>query len=153
MLVVPNEGERRLLLWMLKATFLGTGSEEITEEIEIGLFKNDFEPHKTMTVASFVEADFVGYARGVIARTDWTDPVTPGSGDDEGKAVMTAPDEVFASSDASPQELFGYFVLDPADDTVLWAERFVTSRTIEDTQTITIRPKFTGQCETDVLGT
>lgn len=153
-LVVSNEGELRLLRWMLKSTFIGTGtgSGESSDFLEIGLFKNDFFPVPSMVFGDLTEADFTGYARKEIDREDWAEPVA-GSGSDAGKAVITAPDQVFSSSDVSSQELFGYFILDPSDNTLLWAERFATSRTIENGQSVTIRPKFTGRSETDVVGT
>lgn len=144
-LVVTTAGELRLLLWTLKAIVIGAAAGQISNSLEVMLFKNDYIPVPGTVLGSLTEADFTGYARTSFNRADWGAITTIAN-----KASVTAPDQEFDCTGGSSQTVYGYAVLDPSDDVVVWAERFGTAQTIANGETITVRPKFTGCDEADV---
>src|SRR5690606_3636164 len=69
-LVVPDEGELRLLDVMLKVA-LDTNEDQILK-----LFKNDYTSDADSSSGSFTEADFTGYAARTMVRSSWNSAVT-----------------------------------------------------------------------------
>lgn len=131
-LIAANEGELTLLGWMLRDT-------SVTDGVHVHLYTNDYTPLATSTVASFTEATFTGYADVTLSRATWGAPSTV-----SGKASSTyGTDPTFTCSGGASQTCYGYYVTTVDDATLLWAERFDTSRTIASGETLTVVVKAT----------
>lgn len=132
-LVVANEGELVLLGWTLRDT-------SVTDDIKLKLFRTDVTPSATSTVASFTEANFTDYTEKTLSRGSWGAPTTV-----SGKASSTYADQSWTAGSA--QTIYGYYVTNDAEDTLLWAEKFDTARSLGIGDTLVITPKFTGNSE------
>lgn len=132
MVVTPDSVLRDILLAISAAT---TGD---WDQATLHLYQNDFVPARDSVPADFTEADFDGYAAG--AAISWNAPITNIQGD----AEVTGPMNSFvATGDTTPNEIFGYYVLDAAGTGLLWAERFDNSVSIVETgQGIAVVPRF-----------
>lgn len=129
-LVVPNDGEIILLRMMLQDT-------ANTDTFLLRLYKNNYTPDQSAVLTSFTEADFTNYAQKTISRGDWATPSTSG-----GVAVSTVSQQSWTCG-ASTNTVYGYYVVDSASTTVLWAERFSVSRSLADGDVINLDPSFT----------
>lgn len=105
-LVVPNEGEEKLLeLWL-------------TQTLTLKLFANNVTPGESTTAASFTEVSGGGYADIDLEFANWV--ITPGA---PSQAVYPQQDFTFTGPTDAPSVLYGYYVVDP-DGILRWAERF-----------------------------
>jgi hypothetical protein len=109
-LVVPNEGERRLLEYIVNKT--------PTTNLVLHLYVNSVNLSlENFTASSFTEATAGGYASATLAGSNWT-ASTAGSG------VSSA---VYNSSItftfSTGQSVYGYYVTDTSGQ-ILWAEEF-----------------------------
>jgi len=132
----PNEGEVALLKAMLNHTSVGdpklhlyNTSLAITEDT-------------AFSDASAVECDEPGYAASDLSGTSWS--VATGAGD-----VTTAEyaEQTFTfTSHASAITVYGYYVTNNADNTLLWIEEFPTGPyTLPSTGgNIAVTPKIIG---------
>jgi hypothetical protein len=85
---------------------------------KLDLYQNDFTPNDQTVLADLTVADFTGYAQ--VSLTTYVAPYT----EPDGKAVITTPQAVFASSGSAVQNVvYGWYVLD-ADGDLLAAGRF-----------------------------
>lgn len=107
-LLVPDVGEVQLLSRMLNKVATG--------DVKLRLFKNNYTPVEGSTVAAFTQASAAGYAEQTLAGASWT--VATSSGVTE----AAYPERTFSFSAA--ETIYGYYVVDAAGTTVLWAERF-----------------------------
>ena len=108
-LLVPNEGERKMLDMNLSEVAPGSQT--------LHLYTNNKDPAEGDNAASYTEAAFTGYAAVVLARATWGAASTDGAG---------------VTSKAYPQQTFtflgagtivGYYVTETVSGILLWAER------------------------------
>ena len=131
-LVVPNLGELLLLNRMLKLT-------SISASYILKLYKSNTTPDQNSGSNSFTEADFTNYTASTLTRANWNDSVTNGSSAAEASYNAT----LTWTCGASGNTIYGYWVEDSATSTVLWAERFSSSRVLASGDVLNITPKFT----------
>jgi hypothetical protein len=113
MLVVPNSAEV-LLLNALKA--LGPPAGPLNA-VTCHLYQNDVTPTSTSDVATFVEADYGGYAtQPIVWGATFMNP--DGNAETNGESLQFQP-----SSSATPNSIYGYFVTDTGG-ALMFAERF-----------------------------
>jgi len=105
-LKVPDLSERRLLDLLVGAW-----------SCTVRLYKNDYTPTDTDTVANYVEADFNGYS--AQAAVGWS----AATGDGLGRAFTQATQLVYTkAAGGTTNQIYGYYVTD-AGGNLLWAER------------------------------
>lgn len=106
---------------------------------KIKLYKNDITPDEASELADFTEADFSGYAEQALV-LDGTAAIVGG------KAQQDFDPAVFAhDGGATPNDLYGYFVVDSSETDLLWAERYAGAPGVINTagQTYTVVPQLT----------
>lgn len=106
---------------------------------KIKLYKNDITPDETSELADFTEANFSGYAEQTLV-PDGTAAIV------DGKAQQSFDDAVFShDGGATPNDIFGYFVVDSTETDLLWAERYASApATLNGSgQTYTVEPVLT----------
>jgi hypothetical protein len=109
-LVVPNAAEDVMLQNILNKT--------APQEQTLKLFKSNTVPAETDTEATYIEADFTGYAAIPLAHANWT--ITPGA-----PTSAAYPEQTFSSTaGAQSQNVYGYYVIQTVSGKILWAERF-----------------------------
>ena len=135
-LVVTNAGEVLLVTWALKST-------STPENLTLKLYSNDYTPTSTSAAGDFTEATFGGYSAVTLSRGSWGTAVTNGSN----KAQITYTAQVFTTTGGT-STTYGYYVVGATSGTVIWAERFSSSKTlIANADSITVTPLFTGNSE------
>lgn len=106
-LKINNAAEVTLLGYIMAG--LGAGCR-------LRLFRNDYTPTDTDTLANFQEAQFPGYLAPTLAA--WGAPASSG-----GVAQVTHPAQTFTrGAGGSGDSIYGYMVTDGAGN-LLWAER------------------------------
>jgi iron uptake system EfeUOB component EfeO/EfeM len=131
-LLAPNEGEGLLLAYMLNKT---NGSYKAQNNAIMHLFTNDYTPVETSTKASFTEASDGSYSSVTLTGDSWS--ISEGAPTEASYAQQT-----FSFAGAST--VYGYYVTDDSDSTVLWAERFSSAgSTGSSGGTIYVTPKIT----------
>ena len=112
-LVVPNEGERRLLEYLVGKSSLPSG------QVILHLYKNDVDlSDESFTAASFQEADASGYSSQTLAGANWT-VSTNASG--VSSAVY---DTSLTFNLTAAQDIYGYYITTNNSSHILWAEEF-----------------------------
>jgi len=109
-LVVPNEGERRLLEYIVNKT--------PTTDLVLHLYVNSVSlSSESFTTSSFTEATASGYAAAPLTGSNWTVSTAP-------SGVTTA---IYNTSItftfSTGQSVYGYYVTNTASQ-ILWAEEF-----------------------------
>ena len=136
-LVVPNEGELELLDKMLKDA-LSTDEAYILK-----LYKISYQPIKTSSSGNFTEATFTNYAARTLTRAGWTAASTVSD-----KASSTYGAVQSWTCGSTGNTVFGYYMVNGANNKVLWAEKFTTARVLASGDVLNITPKFTLASET-----
>lgn len=132
-LVVPNAGELALLDLMLKTT-LSTNEDQIFH-----LYKNDYTPTSATTSTDFTEADFTNYTNVTLSRSVWNTAVTV-----SGKAESSYGSSPLSfTCGTTGNTIYGYWVQGATSNTVLFAEKFGSSRVLANGDILNISPKFT----------
>lgn len=129
-LIVPDEGEIELLTKLLKNT-------TDTEDYLLRLYKNNYVPSGTTTLTDFTEADFTNYAEKTIARSDWSTPTTGVTNKAESQVSIQA-----WTCGTVGNTIYGYYVIGSVSGKVLWAEKFASTRVLEDSDILNLTPKF-----------
>lgn len=108
-LVVPNEGERKLLEYIV--------NKSSPTNLVLRLYTNDVDLiAEDFTAASFTEASGMGYVSANLLGANWIISTTSGV-----SAAVYATSITFSFSVA--QTLYGYYVTNSAGQ-ILWAEKF-----------------------------
>ncbi len=105
----------------------------VSAATKIKLFKSNTTPSGSTVVGDLTECDFAGYS---AANLTWASASQVSS-----KGSATASDVTFTASSGS-QTVYGYYAC-KTDGTLLWVERFGSSKVIDSSNPITISPKFT----------
>ena len=106
-LVVTTQGEIVLLESLLGINPLVS--------VTYHLYANNWIPSVTDTLADYLEVSLTGYAPISIPAAAWAVIA-----DNLGGAIGTAPEIAWLITQAGPA--YGYYVTDPADTVLLWAE-------------------------------
>lgn len=132
---VPDVGEVNLMD-ILRAAMNGLG-------MRIRLNKNDKTPADADVLGDYTEADFSGYAVGVLGNMGF--PSTAG-----GKAITVGDPVSFVhNGGATPNDIYGYYITDTAGTLLYWAERFTTPpiNMSANGNRIIVTPQLTGKTE------
>lgn len=106
-LVVPDEGERRLLDYI------------VNREIAIHLYTNSVAlSGETFDTASFTEATETGYASQTLTHSGWTAGISTTGG-----ISAALYDNGITFTFATGQDVQGYYMTDTSNQ-ILWAEEF-----------------------------
>lgn len=131
-LVFANSGELLAIQWMLKAT-------STPEDLTLKLYKNDYVPVATSSTSDFTEADFTSYSAKTLSRATWQSPSTVSS--KASIAYDTAPQTWTCG--ATGNTIFGYYVVGATSGTLIFAERFGSSRTLGNGDSLNVQPLLT----------
>lgn len=94
---------------------------------KVKLFKNDKTPSSGDVVGDYTEADFTGYVESTAIT--WGTPYI----DDVGRAVILGDLKTFAASgSATTNTVYGYYVVNAAEDTLLYAEKFDVAKEMDE---------------------
>jgi hypothetical protein len=108
MSVIPNEGEVKLLEYMLNVT--------PAEDQILKLFNNDVTPDLSTTIGDLTEpSTTTGYGDITLVPGDWTISTV-----DE---VTTAEQPTQTFTFTETETIYGYYVVNDAQDTLLWIQR------------------------------
>ena len=110
--VLPDCGEVLALTRFLTA-----------ENSKLKLFTNDYTPIESSVLASFTEATAVGYSditlTGTVSGSTWAISTAIGV------TTATYPEQTFTLTAA--ENVYGYYITNNAEDTLILAERFPTA--------------------------
>lgn len=112
MLKVPNLHATDILAALVADT---TG---LWDGAKVKLYQNDFNPAADTELADLTEADFGGYAEQAVT---WGEPYV----DSNDKPSVAAASVQFNRGATGDDNLvYGYYVVNAAEDKLLWAERY-----------------------------
>jgi hypothetical protein len=133
-LLVPDEGEVRMLDMLVNG--------DTFTDVRLRLYKNNLTPDQDTVYIDLDEATFPGYAEQ-----------TPSFGaasivSHKGKIVDTSARSFVWSGSASPENIYGYYVVDIGTFAVLWVQRFSSPQVMSSNgDTITITAALTANSE------
>lgn len=137
--VVSNEGEKLLLEAAVGKVAAGN--------LKLKLFKNDVTPAHDSTVASFTVADFTGYTTATLTAASWN---AGAAGTGTGTALANKASIDYAQqtftmgTPGTTNTIYGYYITDNAETTLLGAERFSSAKAMAVSgDAIKITPKLT----------
>lgn len=112
-IVVPNEGERRLLEYIIGKSSLPSS------QVILHLYKNDVDlSTDSFTASSFQEADAAGYSSQILNGSSWTV-----STDSSGVSSAVYGSNLTFNFTAD-QDIYGYYITTTNTSQILWAEEF-----------------------------
>lgn len=114
LMVIPNEGKT----WFLQKALKTRGGADTN--YAISLFQNDETVDDDSTAVDFVTATFAGYNNVGFDSPDWDDAIEALN---LGISVLNF-DPHFDSTDATPQTVYGWILIDADDDIVLCGQNF-----------------------------
>jgi len=91
--------------------------DELLEGAIMHLYKNNLVPSSGTVLGDFTEADYTGYAPLTI--TGWSAPVMSGVN----AITSPGPQDFVAGVICTPNDIYGYYVTDPTDTFLIFAER------------------------------
>jgi len=114
------------------------------QNMRLHLNANNVTLTDAMTVGSFTEASFPGYASVVLDGALWQ--ITPGA-----PAVAAYPVVFFTCTGAvSPQTIYGYYITRDGAGDLMWAEALPTPQIITAAGNgLTVAPRLTAKDESD----
>lgn len=142
-LLCPNEGEVKLL-----SELTANGENHLLK-----LYKNDYTPTETDTLASYTICDFDGYVDKTLTRgnggSNWQTPTseTP-TGSSPWSAEAAAARSVYGTAAQSwtctgtGNTIYGYLLVGATSGKVIVAERFASPRTINNGDSISVWPEL-----------
>lgn len=129
-IVVPDDGEVALLRRMLKPA----AGDDLA--LHLRLFANNIVPNRETVIGDVLESTFAGYASKPLLPTGWGAPQSVG-----GVAQMVwAAGFLSWLASAGTQTVYGYYVTDAADATLLWIERFPSPQLVTTVVPIVVLP-------------
>jgi hypothetical protein len=108
-LLVPDVAEAMLISRML--------NKSAPDDCKLKLYKNNVTPAEADVVGSYTESTGAGYAAIALTGANWT--VTTATG----TTTASYAQQTFTYTGAEAN-IYGYYVVDSAGTTLLWAERF-----------------------------
>lgn len=143
-LLVPNEGETRLLLELLDG---GTSRETWT----LKLFKSNTTPAETDALASnpYTEADFTNYVSKTLTRTTsgstWSTPASgapTSSWSGEAAVAESTYQQQSWTCGTTGNTVYGYWVEGVTSTKFIFIEKFGTARTLTSTDQLNLTPRM-----------
>lgn len=119
-IIIPNEGKEWLLELLLKGTVGGVPQGSFV----LRAWDNDYALHRESVLADLVEASYGDYAPISLARASWGDVVLQ---DGKAACVYGAGFLEFFNSSASPALIYGWYVTDFDNTTILWGENIASA--------------------------
>lgn len=111
----------------------------ITDSLDLRLFKNDHTPTLDDSLGNYVECDFDGYARIAFLDGTWQSPSLANH-----VYTISYPTPFIYDVTATPsptQTVYGYYVVRENAE-LYWSERFETPRVLALNDSITLEAKF-----------
>lgn len=130
-LITSNAAECALLDKMLKSALVSD------ENYILKLFRNDYTPDDNYAAASFTEANFTNYAAKTLTRSAWASAAVVSS-----KAQTSYATQSWTCG-SSGNTIYGMYVVGSSSGTVLWSERFGSTRVVADQDVLSVTPTFT----------
>lgn len=130
LMVIPNEGKT----WFLQHALKDRGGANTN--FAVSLFKNNETVDDDSTAVDFVTATFTGYANVGFDSSDWDDALEVLN---LGIIVLSF-DPHFDSTDATPQTVYGWILIDEDDDIVVCGQNFDSPITIVSGARLTLTP-------------
>lgn len=127
--IITNSGERKLLERALKGP---------SPALKLGLFGNNATISPTVLKTAFTAPTFAGYADHDLPANGWAAAAT----NTDGQGDISHAQKSWNYTGATNQLIYGYYVYDPADNAVLWANKFDTPRQVVDAGGIDITPRL-----------
>lgn len=132
-LIIPNEGKPDLLAYQLRASISGINAWSFR------LFKNDIVLTESVVLADLEQADFFGYSRVILTRSDWSVPTIV-----DNRAVSTwGSSPLRFEGPTSPQVIYGCYFTDDDLNLIRGAYRFEEPFTVDNEHPLLIVPRFT----------
>lgn len=132
MIVLPQSFKLALL-----EELIDTGN--LLDGAKVGLYQNNIVLGPGTVLADLTVADFTGYA--LSAAVVWGTPFV----DAANKCIVTADEKEFLATSpfTTSNTVYGYYIVDGAGTTLLYAEAFTTPRQITAAfQGLTVLPRF-----------
>ena len=129
-MVIPNEGKEKLLDWAIHDD--GTGLEDYS----LRLFKNNVPVANDSTLATFTQADFVGYANLSVTRAQMGSPAIVSNVAYRTRSSVPT----FSCTGGSPQMVYGWILVSVLSGLVLAGQNFDTPRVMSSGATESIDP-------------
>ncbi len=116
-------------------------------DLKLHLYKSNTTPISTTVLTDLTEADFVGYAAQTIVKTNWTTPTNDGAGRAISNNLLF---NFAATSGATPNDIYGYYVTNTGSTIIYWCERFTgapipmstTGATLSIVPVLTMKSEF-----------
>lgn len=130
LMVIPNEGK---LLWLTWALVNNAGG---IEDLHCHLYKNNYTPIDTTTLADFTESTFAGYVAIPLVRTTFGAPALVGN-----VAYSTYPSvPTFVCTAGGPELCYGWYLTGDVSGKVYAAARFDVTRSMAAGATEALNP-------------
>jgi len=137
-IMVPNVGEVVAL-----NRFLG---RVVTGDMTLGLYKSPGTQVESDTLATYVPCTFTGYVTKPLVKTGWGVPATAGGAVSVPGVTSSTfgPSQqwVCGNTDAVNNVVTGATYVDTDSGILLASDKFATSRTLADTDTLTFTPRW-----------
>jgi hypothetical protein len=134
--MITNEGEKRMLKRALKGP---------VTDLRLRVFKNNVTVDSDMVAADFTEPAFSEYVAKNIVAASWSNPITNG----EGKGDIEHAEQEWEYTGATEEDIYGYWVDDPADSAVMWVHKFDVPRQVVGNGSFAITPRLLAYDPTD----
>jgi hypothetical protein len=135
-LLVPDVGEVVLLSNLLAGGTL--------ENWTLKLYKTSVTPAESDTAASYTVADFTSYSDKTLTRSvsggTWSTPST--STGTTSSSYNAGTPQNWTNTGASAQTIYGYYVVGATSTTLLFAELFAASRTLNQNDQLNLTPRI-----------
>lgn len=118
-LVVPNVGENKLLSFAL--------GDASPADQTLKLYVNDYTPVAGSVAGDFTEMSTLGYSAKTLTMASWT---IAQNGSAEAEATYAQQTWTFTAGSAVT--VYGYYVVDSGSGVLLWAERFSSPPTVQN---------------------
>lgn len=126
---------KKTIMADLKASAVASYDGQFLAAI-IRLFKNDITPDEDTVLADLTEADFDGYAES--GAVTWGEVH---NGNDGSVEMQAGSQEFHCTGGTTPNEIFGYMIVDSGGTTLLAAHRFDESELMSaDDDNVTLIP-------------
>jgi len=110
-LLVPDEGEVEILSRTL--------NKSATGDVVLRLYTNDETPDEDSVIGDFTDAAAAGYAPITLTGASWTIATVTNT------TTASYAQQTFTFTGA--ETVYGYFITNSADDTLIYAERFTSA--------------------------
>lgn len=135
-IIIPDVGKTALLNKMLKLS--------VDENLVLKLYRNNYTPDSDTVLGDLTEANFTNYAAKTLVKASWTAAaiVTPIAPCVENEAQSTYAEQSWTCGSVG-NTIYGYYVVGATSTTtVLFCEKFASSRSLSENDVLKITPQF-----------